>query len=358
MEKRALIAVAIAFAILLVYQYFFMPPQPQRVQKSQKIEEKTVTATTPETSAQAMPATPVAQKKTATSGEKDVRVETELYSAVFSTKGATVKYFALKKYTDKGGKEVVLLKAPGAEPPLALGTKDDFNLSGLDFSLNGRDVNLDKNNKTASLIFEYADSGYAIKRTYTFYNDSYRIDVKDEVSGLPDYWITLGSDFGIYDSKDTSSHIGPVLLKDTDRMDFDAKKLAEAKTYSQGLKWIAQEDKYFFASLVPQTPMEEARLWKIKDSAVAAFRGKPGTNSFILYAGPKEYNELKGLNVGLEHIIDFGFFSIIALPLFWVLKLFYSLTGNYGWAIVLLTTIVRIPFIPLVNKSQKAMKIG
>ena len=106
-------------------------------------------------------------------------------------------------------------------------------------------------------------------------------------------------------------------------MEFDAGKLNESKTFQGGLKWIAQEDKYFFASLVPLTPMEEAKVWKLKDSPVIAFRAKPGTNSYMLYAGPKEYDALKTLNVGLEHIVDFGFFSIIAVPLFWVLKLFY-----------------------------------
>ena len=79
--------------------------------------------------------------------------------------------------------------------------------------------------------------------------------------------------------------------------------------------------------------MEEAKIWKVKDSPVVAFRGKPGISSFILYAGPKEYDSLKALHVGLENIIDFGFFSIIALPLFWILKLFYKLIGNYGWSI-------------------------
>jgi YidC/Oxa1 family membrane protein insertase len=102
--------------------------------------------------------------------------------------------------------------------------------------------------------------------------------------------------------------------------------------------------------------MEEIKVWKAKDSPVIALKGKPGVNSFILYAGPKEYDILKTLNVGLEHIIDFGFFSILAVPLFWLLKLFYGLIGNYGWAIMLLTIVTRIPFIPLINKSQKSMK--
>jgi YidC/Oxa1 family membrane protein insertase len=357
MEKRALIAVAIAFAILLGYQYFFMKTEPQKILQQPKAEEKTAPPVSQPTPVAPGPSPAAPQEKIASAQEKRIRVDTDLFSAVFSTKGATLTHYELKKYKGKNGENVALLKSPSAEPPLAIGAKDDFGLANADFRFIGHDLKLDKNNKSGALVFEYSGSGFSVRRSYTFSHDSYRVDIKDEVSGMPDYWITLGTDFGIYDSKETATHVGPVILaKDTDRLEFDPKKLNEVKSFNQGLKWIAQEDKYFFASLVPLTSVEEARTWKLKDSAITAFKAKPGTNSFILYAGPKEYDQLKTLRVGLEYIVDFGFFSIIAHPLFWVLKLFYQLTGNYGWAIILLTIIVRIPFIPLVNKSQKSMK--
>ena len=348
MEKRALIAIAISFVILFLYQYFFIKPEPQQTQKKTEVVKK-------EEPVPVKPLElPVSPK--ATAEEKEIKVDTEFYSAVFTTRGGTLKHFEIKKYKDKEGKNVVLLKGQGLESPLSLGPTDGFNLSDAGFQTSGKDITVDKDKKSDSLIFEYADSGLSVKRTYTFYSNDYRIDVKDEVSGLPDYWITIGSDFGIHDTKDTSSHIGPVLLKESDRIEFDAKKMKETKSYTGGVKWIAQEDKYFFASLVPLTPIEEAKAWNKNDISLIAFRGNPATNSFILYAGPKEYDRLKALQVGLEYIVDFGFFSVLAVPLFWTLKHFYSVFGNYGWAIVLLTILIRIPFIPLVNKSQKSMK--
>jgi YidC/Oxa1 family membrane protein insertase len=348
MEKRALIAIALAFVILFLYQQFFSKPQPQKSGKQVEVEKKKEPAPAK--------AVEVIVPKKAVTEEKEIKVDTELYSAIFTTRGGTLKYYELKKYKDKDGKNVVLFKTQGIEPPLAIGSGEDLNLSDANFHTPGKDITLSKDKTSDSLIFEYAFKNFSIRRTYTFHNDDYRIDIKDDVSGLPNYWITIGSDFGIHDKSQRATHTGPVLLKETDRIEFDPKKLKEARSYSGGLKWIAQEDKYFFAALVPLTPMEEAKAWKQDDSLVIAFKGKPATNSFIFYAGPKEYEKLKTLNVGLEYIVDFGFFSIIAIPLFWTLKLFYKVIGNYGWAIVLLTLIVRIPFIPLVNKSQKAMK--
>jgi YidC/Oxa1 family membrane protein insertase len=348
MEKRALIAVAISFVILFIYQYFFIKPEPQQIQKKSEVVRK-------EEPAPLKPLElPVPPK--IVEGEKEINVETEFYSAVFTTRGGTLKHYEIKKYKDKEGKNVALFNRQGFAPPLSIDSTDAFTLSDANFQTSGHDILLNKDKISESLIFEYADSGLAVRRTYTFHSNDYRIDVKDEVSGFPDYWITIGTHFGIHDTKDTSSHIGPVLLKDSDRIEFDAKKLKETKSYSSGLKWIAQEDKYFFASLVPLTPVEEAKVWTKNDFTLIALRGKTTTNSFILYAGPKEYDRLKALHVGLEHIVDFGFFSVLAVPLFWTLKLFFKILGNYGWAIVLLTIIIRIPFIPLVNKSQKSMK--
>src|SRR4030065_315772 len=101
--------------------------------------------------------------------------------------------------------------------------------------------------------------GISIKRTYTFYADTYKVDISDEVAGLPEYWISLGSDFGIYENDASSgTHIGPILLTGTDLKDLNPKKLNEPNIFKENLKWIAQVGKYFFSALVPSTPIDDA----------------------------------------------------------------------------------------------------
>ena len=352
-EKRTLIAIILSIIILLGYQFLF-PPQPQKQPateqaKEEKKENKLQEPVKPLSIPALMPAV-------SPSEEKEVRIETGLYSVTLSSIGGTIKKWELKRYKDKEGLSVVLQQGQSVYQPLSMGSQNNFNLAKVSFIISGKDLKLDENTSTGAVVFEYANSESSIKRTYTFYNDSYKVDLKDEVAGLPEYWITPGTDFGIYDRKDKSAHLGPVLLKDAERIEFDAKKLSETKSYQGGLKWIAQEDKYFFSAIVPVTEMDEAQAWNVQDASVIAFKGKSGINNFIVYAGPKEYDNLKKLNAGLEHIIDFGFFSIIARPLFWLMKFFHKFMGNYGWAIVLLTIVTRIPFIPLINKSQAAMR--
>jgi YidC/Oxa1 family membrane protein insertase len=360
MEKRALLAIGLAFIILLAYQFFFVPPQPVQTPQQPVTEDrqqKPATAGDEKgTLHLAPPSAEAPAPRTALTGDEDIRVETLLYSAVFSSKGASIRHFQLKHFTDKEGDHVVLLNEPAGKAPLSIGAKSELELADVTFAVSRTNLNLDQDTQRASLVFHYTTHDISVKRTYTFAYNSYRIDIRDEVTGLPDYLITIGADFGIHEKEGFYTHVGPVLLKEADREEFSADGFEGTESYTEQLKWIAIEDKYFFASLVPVSPAKEARVWKQGNEVLIGLRGSSGVNDFILYAGPKEYETLKSLNLGLEHIVDFGFFSILAIPLFWMLKFFYQLTGNYGWAIIIITLILRIPFIPLINKSQRSMK--
>ncbi len=346
MDTKTVIAVVLSFLVIVASQYL-LPSEPQKAPEQMPAGQKQPAASQPD---QTMPVA-----ETVAAEVKEITVETDLYTAVFSSRGGTIKSWKIKHYKDKAGKDVSLLKHPGVVPALGIGSSSAFDLSGVTFSVSGYDLKLDSANKSGTLVFEYAKDGRWVRRTYTFSADTYKVDVTDEVSGLPEYWITLGSDFGIYE-RDTSVHSGITVLTGTSLKELAANDLKEPVSFRETLKWIAQEDKYFFSALVPSSPVEEARAFLSGESPVVAFKAAPGKNIWHLYAGPKEQERLEALNIGLEHVINFGFFSIVARPLFWVLKFFYTFLGNYGWAIVLITIVTRIPFIPLLNKSQKSMK--
>lgn len=349
MEKRTLIAIILAIVILVSYQYLFVKPasKPPAAPPGPPVEAN-------------MPAAPPVEVVPLPSpeGERLITVDTDLYTATLSSVGGTVKSFKLKKYKGSEGMQVSLLDGQGGMyPALGTGWKDDFSVSRENFHVTGGDLTLDEGRQTGTVGFEYAAGGYSIRRTYTFHNGSYLFDLRDETAGLPGYEITLGGDFGIFDRKEQKlSHTGPVLLKESDRIEIKPAKLKEPKVYTGALKWIAQEDKYFCAAIVPASGSWEARVWKFQDSAVISLQGATGVNELKVYAGPKELDGLKGLGIGLEHIVDFGFFSILARPIFWLLQLCHKVVGNYGWAIIVLTIVVRVPFIPLVNKGQRSMK--
>jgi YidC/Oxa1 family membrane protein insertase len=363
MEKRAIIFIMLSMAVLIAFQYLFAPPgqeqapsPPEAVPSAPAEQETPPEPVSPvkDTGAKASVA-PVTHPEGG-EAERSVRVETDLFSAVLSSRGGTMRSFTLKEYTDDDGNPLNILKDTGLYRALAVGSGNDYSYSNLNFEVIGSDLNLGADGAEGSISFAYESPDYTIRRTYTFRPGSYAFDLVDRVEGLPSYSITLGADFGIFDRASRYHHVGPVLLMDSDREEFKPRNLKEPKVFTGNLKWMAIEGKYFFSALVPRGPMAQADVWRYQDSSAISFTGRPGEQSFLVYAGPKQRYELMELGEGLEHIVDFGFFSVIAVPIFWLLKHLYGLVGNYGWSIVFLTIIIRIPFIPLVGKSQRSMK--
>jgi YidC/Oxa1 family membrane protein insertase len=368
MDKRTILAVALSLAVLMGWSIFF---QKKQVPQYKKPAQGTAPApaaspsdqkTPPAKKEAALPATPLEKPMPSTllsgiSGE-DVVVETDLYRAVFTTGGAVLKHWELKKYKDKSGKPVILLKEPGNIPPLSLLLEgpDRMLPQKLTFSVNTKKITLTSGGKeSGELIFSFNNSGILIRKKLVFYNNSYKVDLSIETENTPSFLLPVGTSMGIFDKNGSSrAHSGPLVLLNMDKENFTEK--SGDKFMTGNINWIAQEDLYFTAAMVPQTTIEGAKFWKEAGESEIALSLKPGKHSFLFYAGPKEYDRLKQLNVKLEHIIDFGWFSIIAMPLFWVLKFFYKYIGNYGWSIVILTILVRVPFIPILNKSQQSMK--
>jgi YidC/Oxa1 family membrane protein insertase len=91
---------------------------------------------------------------------------------------------------------------------------------------------------------------------------------------------------------------------------------------------------------------------------VAAPQVEPGAAGRVqvaLYAGPQEKNRLRSTAPGLDLVVDYGFLAIIAWPLFWLLELFHTWSGNWGVAIILLTVVIKAVFFPLSAASYKSM---
>ena len=317
----------------------------------------------------------------ADSDETLVTVETDLYKAVFSTRGGTLRSFELKQYTkgksvggikdlflailagdmSKYSKEddskIVLLKKGASKKTLAIGSDNDYSISERNFQLSGGDLSLSPDGrKTGRLTFSYNRGGVSVKRVYDFSAGTYAMELEDTVSGLPHYQMTLGSDFGISDLADAYIHVGPVLLSMNDREEFKSGKVDKPEIYPSPIKWIALEDKYFAGAAVIRDAMDEAVVWPEEGTTAIGVRGASGTHKLTIYGGPKEQANLEAVGGELKYIVDFGYFSLIARPIFWLLKQLYAVIGNYGIAIILLTIMIRVPFIPLVNKGQKSMK--
>jgi len=160
--------------------------------------------------------------------------------------------------------------------------------------------------------------------------------------------------------------VGPTTLVGTKLIKDKVAKIKGPLYHEGDIKWTAVQDKYFISALIPKDKVNRVIVSKSseRDVHVEIEVSEGQKASFMLYAGPKEYKRLKALGVGLDESISFGWFivwelsiiSYMAKGLFYLLQLFYRLSHNYGIAIIFLTMIVRVVFIPLTFKSFKSMK--
>lgn len=120
--------------------------------------------------------------------------------------------------------------------------------------------------------------------------------------------------------------------------------------------WIAFNDKYFAAVIVPTVRAENVLAGREGAMFLARGRGEPQRATFNLYVGPKDYKTLGQLGFQLERLIDLGWFSFLGYPLLWMIRFFYDLLHNYGLAIIALTLVIKGLFLPLNQASFRSMQ--
>jgi YidC/Oxa1 family membrane protein insertase len=181
MEKRALLAVVLSIAVFYVFSTYIMPPppkQPARVvqqRASSALQAPTEPATTPSSSASSS----VPALNPSSLLEKEVRVETDLYRAVFSTKGASLKRMVLKNFRENagaGGKEITLV---GEESPGNFSLVTDAKGIAIDpaavYSVNIDRVTLSRGEKQELIFSWISPQGIMVRKSFLFQGNSYAI---------------------------------------------------------------------------------------------------------------------------------------------------------------------------------------
>ena len=141
------------------------------------------------------------------------------------------------------------------------------------------------------------------------------------------------------------------------------RKPAYTKSADNG--WIGMIEHYFVAAWLPPTTGKTAAPVLHDASSTTAStrracvvpaarsrRAPPAKSSVPLYVGPQDQDVLAKLAPGLDLVVDYGIFTIIAAPLFWLLKWLHGLIGNWGWAIIVLTIIIKGAFYPLNTRAR------
>lgn len=391
-EKRLLLAFALTFLVLMVMQ----PLVSRYVQKQPPppAPEATTEAPTPVVASAPAEAPPGPAAETAVAtvqaqAESEVVIENDLYRITFTNRGAQVKSWVLKQFQDKPrGQPLELVHALSAEKygyPLSLWTYDAALRKKLNEALYVTPAS-GTLSAPADITFEYAEGETSVRKVFHF-DHSYVVQVETSVThkgvAQPAYpaW---PSAFGDQHTPAEFAHSRVVWQNGGKIERLEAKKVSGGNTVPGPLHWAGVEGQYFGVVFLPDDPDDSALVTLHEGLEVPADPAKPegdkkpvdilgaatgdprGHTSTRVFVGPKSLDVLgsvhatslatdQGWSPDLKGLVDFGFFSFIARPLFLWLKWTHDhWVANWGWSILILTVIINVALLPLRLSSMKS----
>jgi len=399
-ERRLLVTFALTFVVIFITQQviskYYKPPAPPQRQEQIPVSSQQSSAPQAPEAARATPEVAPANATTKQgAAETPTVIENDLYRIAFSNRGGLAKSWVLKKYKSEQGQPLELVNqiaAPQYGYPLSLFTYDESLRKKLNEALYVATEDHSGENKT--LTFEYSDGEISVTKKFTF-SHSYEVRLETSVARKGAFvtaYPTWPSGFG--DATVSASYAAARI--DIDREEkverIALKKVSGGATINGTFQWAAVVDQYFAATFLPDDPdraaavtlHNEIRIPKNLDKpdpndqervpVLGIAVGSPGAStSERIFVGPKALDVISNIRAystpasispepngpTLEKLVDFGTFSFFAKPLFlWLRWTFEHWTGNYGWAILILTVIINVALLPLrISTIKSAMKM-
>lgn len=313
--------------------------------------------------------------------ERIVTVDTDLYTAKFSSRGARLLSFTLKRYRKAIDGLVEMIPLSSSSGVFTFGIPE---LDFLSFKADIDSLSLDARNKVGNLKFAFSDSvGRSLTKEFSFSNDTYSLNLT--ISCNDPFYFGLEKDYRLswggppplteknigedLDQTKAYAYFGGELL---DFKKFKDGKLEEERTGTTS--WVALRSKYFTAAIAPKTSSAqgfsvfgrelpvviEEKDYKLREIGVSLtlpIGGDSLSDEFLVYVGPLDYHVLKSYGLGLENLVELGWkiikpFSILVL---WIIAFLHKFLPNYGLVIIIFSILIKILFHPLTQKSVKSM---
>jgi YidC/Oxa1 family membrane protein insertase len=386
-EYRGLVAIVLSVAVMVLWYTVFAPQKKEAATPVAQTEGRV--ATTPEPAKEVRKEEP-AQKAAsndpqATLPVTTTTVKTGLSNIEFTNDGAVPIAWQLQKYEQQVAKEnmpVDLVTPDTASPALRLGFVD----ANFEFPERPRYRLVEATEN--ELRYRWQSHDVEVIKTITFTPTSYVADVLVEVINHSNRvlnerpllsWSGLSlpqqkAGFFSFLKQPPTTNKSPVYyLNGSVKRESNVAKITKEQEQSGTLYWAGLEDRYFLTAIIPREGSSDTtvsigsqELSQIKGghelisgAALAKTsipQGEKAVHKFSVYAGPKEINQLKAVGVRLEEAIDYGWFTVIAVPILYLLKFFHHVVRNYGAAIILLTVFIKLLLHPINIKSLKSMK--
>ena len=313
-----------------------------------------------------------------------IHVKTDVLDLTLDTQGGDIREVFLKTYaaSDDRSKPFQLMGDTGAMMYVAqngLATQAGADLPAPTHRsvYQVEQTQYEMQGDTLAVPMTWEQNGIKVTKTYHFTRGEYLATVRYQVENLSDKdWAgSLYSQLkrNKYDPEHSAlmyTYTGPALYDGNaeDKFvkhafdDLDTAKI-EGKQVNGG--WAAMIQHYFMSAVIPDQEAQNRFYAKpvgqgeyaagVVEPMTKLAPGESTTLSTELYMGPIIQKRLEDIAPGLEMTVDYGIFTLISEPIFWVLDKIHALVGNWGWAIIILTILIKLAFYKLSETSYRSM---
>ena len=388
-NARVFAAVIFVGTIVLLADAWFKASQPPAME--QTAQTLGVPAVTPDSSVPTVTSTPretgspapaVTSAPSAVPASRIITVRTDLLIADIDTLGGVLRRLELLEHRSMDGADgnLLLFEASGERTYLAQGglIGDGLPNHTTPYSVVSSAFELAAGDDQLQVILKAeAVDGRNVLLRYTFHRGDYVIDVDYEIDNSSNSPLLSHGYFQFLrdgnpaagDSKMRPTFTGAAIYTEESKFtkvdfeDMDKGKVKYPKKTNDG--WAAFVQHYFVAAWIVEQGISREYFTRPRDNGLYAVgvivpvpEIAPGASGYVssqLYAGPQNQERMSKLAPGLDLTVDYGWLTIIAAPLFWLLSSIYQWVGNWGVAIILLTVIIKLFFYPLSAASYKSM---
>lgn len=383
-QWRVVLAFILSVGVLVGYSLWFSPkpvPAPVAVTETQPAADPTAQApvvnpvSPPPALGQSKPASQIPAQ--------EMILENKEVRAVLSTKGGVITHWELKEFNEGASKDtprIDLLNHNASGKAFVLSLGEGLTDADLVYEI----LEENKNADTLTILLGTTFNNFEIRKRFTIHElNPHLMDVSVAIVNRGQGTLTLEPKLWIGREqkiiKETNGFLSflhggqadyfyPIyLLNDKFFQDQNWKEMA-ARTDKRGMiQWSALTDRYFLLSLISRqgTEANGVEFGKKDGNRIEVSLSYGNINiqpnaqveqTYSAYFGPKKRDVLKGLGVGLEKSVDYGWLSFVAIPLLWLLIFFESIIPNWGIAIILLTFFVKLLLHPINKKSLESMR--
>ncbi|MBP6163669.1 MAG: membrane protein insertase YidC [Aliarcobacter sp.] len=369
MQKRMLIMTLIVFVFFIAYEFLVLKPQQEakaalakqeQVQKENSAPE--VNTSTPQMVSTDVNGNPIDMSKSVNALSAKTIASSQIVSVIKTAKniieidtlGRVAQVTLLEeKYKDENAAQIKLFEANQLRPLEVRFADVNLNAEAFKVSAIASLSNVDATTSTQELTLTQTLSDTVLTKKFTFYPDGH-YDLTVNTTNDKQFFITNGFRPNVLADM-YAVHGFITKLNDSTLKTIEDGDSSKNENFV-GTKFVSNFDRYYTSLIYNFEKSLSVTVMPDEQSNPQAFIHGGSNITFSGFMGPKNHRDLEALNPELIDVIDYGWFTFIAKPMFLLLQFIQGYVGNWGWTIVILTILIKLVLYPLSYKGMVSMQ--